>query len=63
MIPMSKTTEAALEWAFSWIETWRVAPPFSARRRRLIALAREPLDPADYVEVERPGNTQGGSDV
>lgn len=43
-------------WALSWIETWRIAPPFSKRRRELLATLREIdyYDPDDWVEVERP---------
>lgn len=45
-------------WASEWIETWRIAPPFSRRRRNLLAAIREAnadhLDPDAWIEVERP---------
>jgi hypothetical protein len=43
-------------WCSEWIETLRVAPPFSARRRCLLAAIHEANESGaeDYTEVERP---------
>lgn len=45
-----------MNWVLEWIETWRVAPPFSRRRRHLLAAIREAenADPGDWVEIEGP---------
>lgn len=42
-----------ITWAGEWIETFRVAPPFSRRRRELLSVLADD-DPANWVEVERP---------
>lgn len=39
------------QWLAEWWETLRVAPPFSRRRRELLAVLRD-TDPANWVEVE-----------
>lgn len=43
-------------WASEWIESLRIAPPFSRRRRDLLEAIREANEagPEDWVEVERP---------
>lgn len=47
-------------WASSWIETWRIAPPFSRRRRDLLEVIREGLAEDGLAkddvwrEVDRP---------
>ena len=45
-------------WIRSWVETLRIAPPFSQRRRDLLDAIREADDDRDdpdlWVEVERP---------
>lgn len=43
----------AVRWVGEWIETLRVAPPFSRRRRDLLAILND-HDPANWVEVGRP---------
>lgn len=45
-----------ITWAGEWVETLRIAPPLSRRRRDLLAAVREAneSDPSDWVEVERP---------
>lgn len=46
-------------WISEWIETLRIAPPFSRRRRDLFAAIREAdadmHNPDAWVEAERPG--------
>lgn len=45
-------------WLGEWVETIRVAPPFSRRRRDLLAAIieadRDMYDSSQWVEVERP---------
>lgn len=47
-----------MDWISGWIETWRIAPPFSRRRRELLAAIREADadlgDPDAWLEVGRP---------
>jgi hypothetical protein len=45
--------KALINWASEWIETWRVTPPFSRRRRELLEAIAD-NDPENYVEIERP---------
>jgi hypothetical protein len=56
---MSETTEETrmsrfATWISEWIETLRIAPPFSKRRRDIITATRDINDPDAWVEVERP---------
>lgn len=45
-------------WISEWIETLRIAPPFSARRRNLLAAIRQADadrdNPDAWVEITRP---------
>lgn len=41
------------EWIKGWIETLRVAPPFSRRRRALLAVMHD-NDPENWVEAKSP---------
>lgn len=43
-----------VEWALGWIETLRIAPPFSRRRRDILEAIRDADDPDAWVEVDRP---------
>lgn len=49
---------ALINWIGEWVETLRIAPPFSRRRRDLLAAIREANadhgNPDMWVEVERP---------
>jgi hypothetical protein len=45
--------KSLINWANEWIETWRVTPPFSRRRRELLEAIAD-NDPENYVEIERP---------
>lgn len=38
-------------WLSEWIETWRVAPPFSRRRQELISVLND-RDPDAWVEAK-----------
>lgn len=40
-------------WVGEWVETLRVAPPFSKRRRELLAVIRE-SEARDFVEAPHP---------
>jgi hypothetical protein len=49
---------SALTWTLGWVETLRIAPPFSRRRRDLLAAIHEAEEdrnnPDLWVEVARP---------
>lgn len=42
------------KWIGEWIETLRVAPPFSKRRRELLEILQEADDFDSWFEGERP---------
>lgn len=46
------------QWISEWVETLRIAPPFSKRRRDLLEAIRQADadrdDPTAWIEVERP---------
>ena len=41
------------EWVDEWVETLRVAPLFSRRRRELLEILRDD-NPDNWIEVEEP---------
>lgn len=43
-----------VNWISEWVETLRVAPPFSRRRRDIIEATRDIDDPTAWIEVNSP---------
>jgi hypothetical protein len=43
-----------ITWASEWVETLRIAPPFSRRRRDILAAIRDADNPDSWAEVHRP---------
>lgn len=44
---------ALITWIDEWVETLRIAPPFSRRRRELLEALSDD-NPDNWVEVDRP---------